>query len=98
MLTETQYQQLAFLARLDASDPALLSARNELNSILSYMDLIQEVDLSKVEDLSQNNSKTFHERPDEATGSELSHEALSKFAPQWEAGHFVVPGIIQTES
>ena len=99
MLTESKYRRLAFLARLDPNDKALAKARSEFNTILEYMNNIQEID---VNGLSLGDNKYFppfsiHQRADEPNETGLSPKDMAGIAPQWEAGHFAVPGAIQSE-
>lgn len=100
MLSEEEYRQLAFLARLDPDDASLRKAHKEFNTILEYVDSIQELELdtrglSQKQELSARHYSPLRE--DIARKGELSHQAVSDFAPQWEAGYFTVPGVIKPE-
>ena len=98
MLSEKEYRQLAFLARIDPDDPALRDAYGEFNTILEYVDKIQKLDTKTVKQgkkLGLGPSSPLRE--DLPKGSELSHQTIAGFAPRWEAGHFVVPGVIESE-
>ena len=98
MLSEKEYRQLAFLARLDPDDPALRNAYGEFNTILKYVDKIQGLDVKTAgQGKKPSVSRSSPLREDKAKGSELSHQAIARFAPQWEAGHFLVPGVIESE-
>ena len=89
MLSEEQFSSLAFLARLDPEDAGLKGLRMDFNKILDAVKTIEELDLHGAEGTSVPGPAVT--RPDEPVGE------LSKFAPEWEAGHFVVPGVIQSE-
>ena len=98
MLSEKEYRQLAFLARLDPDDAALRNAHKEFNTILEYVDQIQKLDTqSLAQKQKQTGGRSSPLREDTAKESELSHQTIAKFAPQWEAGHFTVPGVIESE-
>ncbi|HMW59429.1 MAG TPA: Asp-tRNA(Asn)/Glu-tRNA(Gln) amidotransferase subunit GatC [Leptospiraceae bacterium] len=94
MLSEEQFSSLAFLARLDPEDAGLKGLRMDFNKILDAVKTIEELDLHGAEGTSVPGPAVT--RPDEPVG-ELSPREISKFAPEWEAGHFVVPGVIQSE-
>jgi aspartyl-tRNA(Asn)/glutamyl-tRNA(Gln) amidotransferase subunit C len=47
-LTPTQVQHIATLARLDVADAELQKYATELSAILKYIDMLTEVDTSKV--------------------------------------------------
>ena len=104
MLSEEGYHQLSFLARLDADDPALCAAYTEFNTILDYINKIQELD-TQAETPSQKIATDPHappplytrEREDVPQTIVITPQEVAQFAPQWEAGHFVVPGAIEGE-
>ncbi len=101
MLSEQEYQQLCFLARLDAGDEALVKARESFNTILNYVNTIQDIDLKTKQTSQKSDMYPNHDcvqRPDKPGKTELSCHTISAIAPQWEAGHFVVPGVIPSES
>ena len=100
MLNEKEFKQLAMLARLNPNDSALISTIKDINSILNYMDLLNEIDIKNFESFENTNEtkieseKNIQTRNDVPINSELSHKEISEFAPKWEAGHFVVPAVI----
>jgi aspartyl-tRNA(Asn)/glutamyl-tRNA(Gln) amidotransferase subunit C len=96
MLSEEEFTQLARLARLDPADPGLQGIRQDFNRILDYVDHIGEVDTRDV-DASYTRSETRNAARADVPGAALPLHAIGKIAPQWEAGHFVVPGAIDAE-
>ncbi len=96
MLSNEQFNNLAGLARLNPEDAGLKNLRDDFNKILNYVEKIKEIDTSSVKDLSAANETRNVVRAD-AAGSVLAPAVLSRMAPEWEAGHFVVPGVIESE-
>ncbi len=94
MLSEEQFSELAFLARLDPEDSGLKDLRKDFNKILDAVQRIESLDLHGAGGSDVPGPAVT--RPDEPK-SELSPREIAKFAPEWEAGHFVVPGVIQSE-
>lgn len=96
MLSESDFKDLCKLARLDPEDESLKGLMGDFNKILDAVETIAELDTSdNIRERSEHD--TFHTiRPDTATES-LSQDAISKIAPDWESGHFVVPGVIESE-
>jgi len=94
MLSEKEFSNLAFLARLDPADPGLQGLRADFNKILDAVKRIEELDLTGAEATGDIGAAIA--RKDEPR-SELSPREIASFAPEWEAGHFVVPGVIQSE-
>lgn len=94
MLSEKEFSELAFLARLDPADPGLKGLREDFNKILDAVKKIEELDLGDAG--SQAEIGAAVSRPD-VPRSELTPRDIAGIAPEWEAGHFVVPGVIQSE-
>jgi len=96
MLSEEEFKELALLARLDPMDKDLAGLRNDFNKILDFVEKIQEVDLASVDEVKTANENTNITREDVA-GELFTALEINSFAPEWEAGHFVVPGAIESE-
>lgn len=96
MLSEEEFTDLARLARLDPTDPGLQGIRQDFNKILDYVDHISEVDTTSV-DASYSRAETRNATRKDQIGEPLGPLAIGKIAPRWEAGHFVVPGAIESE-
>ena len=98
MLSEEEYRQLAFLARLDPDDATLRKAHTEFNTILEYVNKIQKLEPQALPQKQERTGK--HSSPlreDIERKSELSYQTIADFAPQWEAGHFTVPRVIESQ-
>lgn len=96
MLSEEEFTDLTRLARLDPADPHLQGIRDDFNKILDYVNHINEVDTQSV-DASYSRDETRNATRKDETGEPLGPLAIGKIAPRWEAGHFVVPGAIESE-
>ncbi len=106
MLSEKEFEKLALLARLDASDETLCGIREEFNTIVQYVDKVKELTLDQNETSAgkkptKNTSKDVipvsYLRDDQPKQISINDKDIEAIAPQWEAGHFVVPGVIQPE-
>ncbi len=93
-LTPDEVRHVAVLARLDLSEDEINSLGNELSSILTYIEKLEELDTSEVEPTSHVVSMKTPFRKDEVTNSPSVEDALAN-APQSEDDFFVVPSIIE---
>ncbi|MDH5654552.1 MAG: Asp-tRNA(Asn)/Glu-tRNA(Gln) amidotransferase subunit GatC [Spirochaetia bacterium] len=96
MISENEFKELALLARLDPDDRDLAGLRDDFNKILDFVEKIKEVNLSSAGEIRTMNENLNIMRPDKP-GELLDTHEISSFAPEWEAGHFVVPGAIDSE-
>lgn len=96
MLSESEFKELCKLARLDPEDESLKDLMGDFNKILDSVETIGELSTTD-QTLEKSAHDTFHStRPDKPVPS-LSPDQISKIAPDWESGHFVVPGVIESE-
>ena len=96
MLSEEEFRELAHLARLDGDDPSLRGLRDDVGQILDFVEKVKEVDTASAGDFTAAHETRNVTRPDEGrTGLDIN--ALAELAPEWEAGHFVVPRVIDAE-
>ncbi len=97
MLPPEKFRSLVRLARLDPEDEAINQAHKEFNTILEYIDRIQELAPLLVQEQSSSEEMQVEDlRPDEPRET-LQSSTLARLAPEWAAGHFVVPGVIAVE-
>ena len=91
-----EFKELCFLARLDPNDESLIHLEQDFKKILEYIKHIEEIDTSAIiEDYTEEDTLNIF-RKDEPEPT-LPLEKISKNAPDWESGHFVVPGVIEQE-
>ncbi len=96
-ITEKEVRYVADLANLRLSDDEIHRMTTELGSILDHMDKLNEVDTSSVEPMAQvlyEAEETATLRPDRERPVLGPQVALAN-APQWGAGHFKVPKVIE---
>jgi aspartyl-tRNA(Asn)/glutamyl-tRNA(Gln) amidotransferase subunit C len=92
-LSEHDVRHVAMLARLALTDPEVEAMRDDLNSILSHIDELQQLDLDSVAPMAHAIAVTNVTRADVVVPS-LPQEAAVANAPQAESGAFVIPQIV----
>lgn len=96
MLSEEEFRQLATLSRLDPLDPSVQAMRSDFNKILDYVDQIKAAEVSGTS-VSPAASDARNVLRDDEPLPPLAPAEIAAMAPRWEAGHFVVPGVIESE-
>jgi aspartyl-tRNA(Asn)/glutamyl-tRNA(Gln) amidotransferase subunit C len=86
-------RRIAALAHLEFDDAGLERMAGEMTKILSYIDQLNEVD---VEGFGEGEPIVTPFREDEPRPS-LDRELVSRNAPSWRDGFFVVPKVIGGE-
>ena len=102
MVTEKDVSYVADLANLELTEEERARMLKDLNSILGYIDRLNELDTSNVEPMAQVASRygTSTEteasamRPDEPRPS-LPHDAALRNAPNSDGVFFKVPKVIE---
>ncbi len=92
-ITSDQVLHVARLARLNLSEEQIEAMIKNMNSILDYMEQLNEVDTSGVEPTSHVMSLTNVFREDEEAPS-LPREKTFANAPESKRNAFVVPRVI----
>jgi aspartyl-tRNA(Asn)/glutamyl-tRNA(Gln) amidotransferase subunit C len=93
-LTIEEVRKVAHLARLRLSDEELERMQQQLSSILDYMQMLQEVDVSGVPPTAQVTDVVNVMRPDEVRPSLPVEDALAG-APAREDGYFKVKPVLE---
>ncbi len=96
MLSAEEFKSLAHLARLDGNDPSLQGLRGDLNRIVDFVEKIKELDTGGADQVPAAHETRNVTRADEP-GQGLDPRTLAELAPKWDAGHFVVPRVIDAE-
>ena len=89
--------RVAELARLRLADDEAAGMTTQLEKILGYVDLLDEVDVSGVEPTNQVLLVETPVRPDEPA-DELDPERAVANAPAFEGTAFVVPKVLDEEA
>lgn len=93
-VTEKDVKYIANLARLQLDENDVSSLAGDMNKILGYMDLLDELDTENVEPLEHVIDLESRLRKDEAN-EPLSHEDALKNAPDADSDYFRVPKVIE---
>lgn len=97
-LTTKQVQIFADLARIDLREEELERFSGELESILNYVEQINEVDVSDIEFASHVDDFVGERMREDVSGEALSSEQIFKNAADRKKGNnFLTSKIIQTE-
>jgi len=94
-VTESEVRHVALLARLALSDEQVARLQVELNSILGYIDELQQLDLAGVQPTTHALETVNSLREDEVRPC-LPHDLVFLNAPAATADAFVVPRIVGT--
>ncbi len=93
-LTIDQVARVAFLARLELSQPETLRLTTDLNGILGQFERLQELNTDGIAPTSHSLPLQNVFRDDEIRPS-LSREAATANAPEKRDGNFIVPQIME---
>lgn len=93
-ITDRDVQYVADLANLELRDDERLRLIKDLNSILEYVDVLNELDTSNIEPMAgSKNAASQALRADELRPG-LTHEAALMNAPETDGIFFQVPKVI----
>ena len=96
-LTDAQVREVADLANLQLSDEEVTRMSHDLGQILTYVEQLNELDISDIEPMAQ----VLYEADETATLREdiphvsLGNELALANAPQKGGGYFKVPKVIE---
>lgn len=93
-VSEKDVRYIADLARLQLSVNEVQSLKNDMNKILGYMDLLNELDTTNVAPLEHVVDLDHRLRKDVAKPP-LAHEDALKNAPDADSDYFRVPKVIE---
>ena len=86
--------KIAKLARISLSEKEANDLLKDMNSILDWVEQLNEVDTDSVEPLTNISSSTLPQRKDEAKDINSSNEIL-KNSPDKLEGYFAVPKVVE---
>jgi len=92
-VTQDDVAYVANLARLQLNEQEKEQFAKDMNQILEYMELLNQVDTSNIEPLEHVIEVSADLRKDEAL-EPLDHELALKNAPDADADYFRVPRVI----
>ncbi|GGG98504.1 aspartyl/glutamyl-tRNA(Asn/Gln) amidotransferase subunit C [Glycocaulis albus] len=93
-VTEDDVRRIARLARIAEPKDRVAKLTGELNGILAWVEMLNEVDVDGVEPMTTPVSTPLPMREDAVTDGEIPEKVL-KNAPKAEEGFFVVPKSVE---
>lgn len=87
-------KRVAHLARIAVSDDEVEKLRGDLNTILGFVEQLNEVDVTGVEPMTAVVTMKMKMRPDVVTAGEAA-EAVTANAPTRQEHFFVVPKVVE---
>jgi aspartyl-tRNA(Asn)/glutamyl-tRNA(Gln) amidotransferase subunit C len=87
-------RRIAHLARIAVADAEVEHLRGELNSILTFVEQLAEVDVAGVEPMTSVTPMAMKQRADEVTDGGIADDIV-KNAPAREDHFFVVPKVVE---
>jgi aspartyl-tRNA(Asn)/glutamyl-tRNA(Gln) amidotransferase subunit C len=87
-------RHIAHLARIAVADDEIEHLKMELNAILSWVEQLQEVDVSGVEPVTSVTPTTMRQREDVVTDGGIPDEIVAN-APETHGRYFVVPKVVE---
>ena len=91
--TET-VRRIAHLARIAVDESEVAHLQGELNTILAWVEQLQEVDIAGVEPMTSVTPMTMKTRKDEVTDGGKPQDIV-KNAPQSDDNFFLVPKVVE---
>ncbi len=93
-VTKDDVRKVARLSRIAVPDERLEELAGELNGIMGWIDLLNEVDIEGVEPMTSVVATTLPLRDDVVTDGNIRDKVLAN-APSSEDGFFVVPKAVE---
>lgn len=93
-ISAEEIKKIALLSRLEVKDDQIETVGKQLNDILSYMDLLGQVDVTGVKPTAHAVAMSNVMRDDVPQPS-ISNEKALQNAPEQDEGYFKVPKVIQ---
>jgi aspartyl-tRNA(Asn)/glutamyl-tRNA(Gln) amidotransferase subunit C len=87
-------KRVARLARIAVSDTEAEALKGELNTILGFVEQLNEVDVAGVEPMTSVVAMTMKKRADVVTEGDIASEVVAN-APAKEDTFFVVPKVVE---
>ena len=98
MLSVTEVQRIAKLARIDLSDNEILKFQKELASVLEYFEILREVSISAVEPMTHSVSLQNVSRTDAVKKqAPKMAQRLLDMAPETKDGYLKVKTILPVD-
>ncbi len=92
-ISRAEVEHVALLARLPLSEEEISQYTEQMNSILEYAAMLEQIDTSNVSPTAHA-VKLFNVLRDDEVRSSMAQEKVLKNAPEAEDGFFRVPRIV----
>lgn len=92
-ITEEIVDHIAHLARLEFEGEAKTEIKQDLENIISFMEVLQQVDTDEVEPLVFMSDEINRLREDEAKVT-LTHQEILHNAPKKDSDYFRIPKVL----
>ncbi|AML50034.1 MULTISPECIES: Asp-tRNA(Asn)/Glu-tRNA(Gln) amidotransferase subunit GatC [Falsihalocynthiibacter] len=86
--------RVAKLARIRVADEALPALAEEFNTILGFIEQLNEVDVEGIEPMTSVTPQRLKRRKDIVTDGDIQEQVLAN-APDSREGFFVVPKVVE---
>lgn len=93
-IDEATARRVAHLARIRVEDADIAPLAGELSGILSFMEQLNEVDVTDVEPMTSVTPMEMKRRADEVTDGSMQEKILAN-APDPREGFFAVPKVVE---
>ncbi len=93
-LSEADIRKVAKLARIRLSDDEVPHLQEEISSIITWVEQLQEVDTTNVPEMASVENTPLPLREDKVTDGNIQQDILSN-APDADYGCFMVPKVVE---
>lgn len=93
-ITKEQVLHVAKLARIEVDEQSIDSISRDMAAMVAMVEEINQLDTSKLEPL-LSVQDSFNVMREDVPGQPLPIQTIEKLAPKFEAGHIVVPAVIE---
>jgi len=93
-LSPQEVRRIAMLARIELSEPEVVSAQSQLNAIFGLIETLQAADTRGVVPMSHAGDASVRLREDKVREFD-QRERFQSVAPQVEGGLYLVPQVIE---
>ena len=93
-IDKSRVEKIADLAKLSLTDKEKMMYAKQLNQIVEYMDILNQVDTSGI-DLSDNSQKPMNIFREDKPGISLPKSSALRNAPETDGSYFKVPKVLK---
>jgi len=93
-IDKNQVKKVAKLSRISLDDSKIDSLSKDLDSIISFVEKLNELDTKKIKTLNSITNKTLETRNDIVDDGKIKNEIL-KNSPKKDDDFFIVPKVIE---